>query len=641
MDGEIIHYLDGLPVEEPLGWLDFSEELDRDIRERIISVKYATELTFTGGAYAYLNSINDTDGYCRIVLYEAKQRCNGTLNTCAKGVLILADAEWNLTRCEVVVPVVDDSIGARVISNKDIPISPAAEASKNGITIAPVPVLNLLIHDPQGDGTTELPDTRRTWDWFDAITHAVKYMTDDTVGVVSDWYANLDDAEKWALVDGLELRTHDGANTRVVWNFKQLFDEMAGRYNLWLLATRDANGNPLLRIEPEAYFYSGPGPVMELDIQDLKRTVDSDRLYARVVVGCDDYIRQFTDTPLALPYIPLLTQGKEEYHFTGVCNTSETLELSFDFITDSNAIEDVVLNANEEYDEDIFLLQYYEGPLASTATSRWQFTPDGILFVWPFNQQGLNANILNRYYLPSSVGANFGPQTPYSETTPAALTDTLNGLNQASTPAVLFGTPYTAAVSEYAYFEVNVPWRIVSNTPQLFGGLLLYAAGNFQIIAERFDASNVLIQSLTFDANATAIAPGLLNFSAAFGFSLNIGDYVQVSYVFTTSSAPAGSGPIGVTPGTLTTVFEIPDGATIEKTLSNGGGFADGAGPAPMLKYIFERHINLNSWLSLTGNPEQSMTISPSSSPLIFGWISNAKRNVATGSTQWEVIARP
>jgi hypothetical protein len=60
-----------------------------------------------------------------------------------------------------------------------------------------------------------------------------------------------------------------------------------------------------------------------------------------------------------------------------------------------------------------------------------------------------------------------------------------------------------------------------------------------------------------------------------------------------------------------------------------------------MLKYIFERHINLNSWLSLTGNPEQSMTISPSSSPLIFGWVLNAKRNVATGSTQWEVIARP
>lgn len=641
MDGETLHYLDGILVNEPMGWADFTEELDRDIRERLISVKYSASLTFTDGAYEYLASVYAQRGYCHKVQYEAKQRCNGQLRTAAKGVLILADAEWNLTRCEAAVPVVDEGIGAVIISNRDIPISPTAEASKNGTAISPVPAVTLSIHDPQGDGTTLLPDTRRTWDWFEAITHAVAYMSDDTITIASDWYAGLDDAEKWALVDGLELRTHTGASTRVVWTFKQLFDEMAGRYNLWMWATVDGNGNPQLRIEPESYFYGAAGGIFQLDLQDVVRTVDSDRLYAKVNVGCDSYIRQFTNTPLALPYVPLTTHGKEEYHFTGVCNTSETLDLAFDFITDSNAIEDVVLNANEEYDEDIFLLQYYDGPLTpGPETSRWQFSPDGVLFVWPFNQAGLNSNILSRYYLPSSVGANFGPQTAYSETTAAATAnDNLTAVNSTTTAAVLFATPYTAAASEYAYFELIVPWQVVSNTPQLVAGSPLYLAGDFRIIVERFDAGNNLLQTLTFDANETAIAIGVRDFTASFGFSMNVGDYVQVSYQFRTLVGLFNGS--GGAPATFDIVFNVPAGANIEKTFSDGGGFATGIGTGPVLKYTFERHIDLASWLSLTGNPPEALTISPSSVPLTTGWVANAKRNAQTGATQWEVIANP
>lgn len=641
MDGEILHFLDGLPMDEPLGWQDFQEELDRDLRERIISVKYASELTFTGKAYAYLRDAYAAGGYCKAIQYEAKQRCGGVLATCAKGDVILADAEWNLTRCEVRVSVVDNGIGARIINNKDIPVSPTAEASKNDITIAPVPTVTLSIHDPQGDGTDMLPDTRRVWDWYEAIKHAVKYITDDTVAVTSSWYEALDDAQKWALVEGFELREHTGANNRTVWTFKQLFDEMAGRFNLWMWSSKAADGTPLLRIEPESYFYGAAGSMLQLDIQDLTRTIDQDRLYARVVVGCDTYIRQFTNTPLALPYVIMKTHGKEEYHFKGICNTSETLELSFDFISDSNAIEDVVLNGNDEYDEDIFLLQYYDGPLTpGPETSRWMFSPDGVLTVWPFNEQGLNAAILERYYLPSPVGANFGPQSPFLETLAAnTATDTLTVTNDQTSPATLFASDYTASVAEYAFFEVNVPWRVVLNIPQLsLTGIPLFHGGGIRLRAQRYNASNVLEQELIFDDGTIRVAPGIVNYSFSFGFSLNPGDYVRIQYQFLVRPL-LYIGPSGVTPGTRAISFDIPAGATFQKTFSDGGGFADGLGTAPMVKYTFERHLSLTEWLSLTSDVTEALTISHTPQPLAVGWVSNAKRNCSTGACEWEVTS--
>ena len=640
MDGEILHFLDGLPMDEPLGWQDFQEELDRDIRERIISVKYASELTFTGKAYEYLRIQYALGGFCNAIQYEAKQRCGGVLATCAKGDVILADAEWNLTRCEVRVSVVDNGIGFRIINNKDIPVSPTAEASKNDIVIAPVPTVILSIHDPQGDGTDLLPDTRRVWDWYEAIKHAVKYITDDTVAVTSSWYEALEDAQKWALVEGFELREHTGANNRTVWTFKQLFDEMAGRFNLWMWSSKAADGTPLLRIEPESYFYGAAGSMFQLDIQDLTRTIDQDRLYARVVIGCDTYIRQFTDTPLALPYVPLKTHGKEEYHFKGICNTSETLELSFDFISDSNAIEDVVLNNNDEYDEDIFLLQYYDGDLTpGPETSRWMFSPDGVLTVWPFNEQGLNAAILERYYLPSAVGANFGPQTPYVQTvSPATAQATLNALSDETTAATLFTPDYVAPAAEYAFFQVNVPWRVVSNIPQLIAGLPLYLAGGLRIRVQRYNALNVLEQELIFDDGTARVAPGIVNYSFSFGFSLNPGDYVRIQYQHITRST-FNNGPTGVTPSGFAITFEIPAGASIEKTFSDGGGFADGLGAAPMVSYKFERHLSLQEWLSLTADVTEALTISHTPQPLAVGWVKNAKRNCSTGACEWEVTS--
>jgi hypothetical protein len=367
MDGTITHYINGTQVEEPLGWSDFEEELDRDIKERLISVKYSSDLTFTGQGYEMLKEMYEQNGFCQIINYQALQDCAGTTNICARGVIILADAEWNLTRCEVAVPVVDDALGARVINNKAIPISPTAELTKNGLALSPVSTFAIRLHDPQTSSL--LPDSRDAWDWWDAMNHAIAYITDNEVTLVSDWIGSLSDTEQYCLMDGYMLRTFTASPRRVVWSWEELFMDMAGRYNLWLSAERDSSGNPVLRIEPESYFLSTGGGVQQLDIQDLKRTVDADRLYAGVEIGSEEFIQQVLATPLSMPYIPLLTHGEERYNFSGVCNTSEQLGLKFKFVSDSNVIEDVILNNNEDYEEKVFIIQYSVPPAVAAARS--------------------------------------------------------------------------------------------------------------------------------------------------------------------------------------------------------------------------------------------------------------------------------
>ena len=76
-DGTFTHLLNGVAVEEPIGFNDFTEELSRDVRERIIGVKYKATLTFTHKGHAVLESLFDDEGFCASATYEVRQWCGG------------------------------------------------------------------------------------------------------------------------------------------------------------------------------------------------------------------------------------------------------------------------------------------------------------------------------------------------------------------------------------------------------------------------------------------------------------------------------------------------------------------------------------------------------------------------------------
>jgi hypothetical protein len=435
------------------------------------------------------------------------------------------------------------------------------------------------------------------------------------------------------------LRTFTASPRRVVWSWEELFLDMAGRYNLWLSAERDSSGNPVLRIEPESYFLATGGGVQQLDIQDLTRTVDADRLYAGVEIGSEEFIQQVLATPLSMPYIPLLTHGEERYSFSGVCNTSEQLDLKFKFVSDSNVIEDVILNNNEDYEEKVFIIQYSVPPAVAAARSTpWTFD-FGAGVTRPYNEKILNGEILQRYYLQSPVGSNISAPTPFFEEIvgfgPSVPITALNTQSAYFTPFL----NYTATASGFYYFEINFDWRVISNLNYRAGeGANFFLQGRIEWKVEQFDSSATLLNTLTFGSNYFYLVGNYFRFES-FGISLNTGDFLVVSYRFMTANTyyeVSGSGPENYSP---VITMSIREQSYIFMIFSTAGGYITGLGKGPILKYTFDRHLDLSTWLSLTSGPRNSIEISPTSQVLTSGWVGNAKRNVSTGACTWEVIA--
>ena len=673
MDGTIMHYLDGSLIADPQGWDDFEEELDRNLKERLIGVKYSTKLTFTGPGYEYLNNLYTSSGFCGVATYEARQQCGTTIITCARGVIILADCEFNETRCSVECDVVDDGFGARILNNKDIAISPLAAQTKNGEDLTPVTPIDLEVFRPS-DGFV-YADTRRVWDWYDAIRHAVLFITDNAVSATSDWYEALPDEERYCFLDGNELRVHGGDNPRLTYTFGELFNELAIKYDLWMAVTRDPQGNPVLRIEPQSTFFGGTGSLTQTDIQDLVRAIDTEQLYAKVSVGSDTFIKALQTGAFSLPFLVIRGFTKEEFYFAGVCNTNATLDLVNEWVIDTNVIEDVLINGNDEYDDDMFLIQYDRD--TNNATQGFYLNP--LNFPALYNEQLQNFAVLDRYDMPSDVGMFYSPidasfraeriaavNTPVTVTTFGASTeaefivqydndytapnfDTTNNWGNGTiqgNPVSQANSRYTAPVQGYYIINSQVLWRIIENIPFDFSGLRYYKQVQLRATARHYNSANVELSNYT-NVNTDVFAPGIYEVGVGGGFSMDVGDYVTINYQFDISEAVyiPGNPVVGPQPNPPFFVsgvtFSLIAGSYVETFFVTGGGFLSGGDVARVLTYKYERHIPLADWVTLTANPEDSVNIGGGPTADIVVHPKNAVRNVKTGATSWTMVKRP
>lgn len=665
MDGEITHFLDGIQVGEPKGVQDFTEEIDRNIKERILAVKYASPLTFTHDGYTYLNDKFIADGYCGEVAYEAYHECDGDTRLCARGVIKISDVKFDLSKCEADAPVTSDGAGANLANNNEIPISPLAPKSKNGVAITPVTTFSLEVFDPDD---VIPPANRNAWDWWEAMQHAVQYMSDGQQTIVSDWYDALPDTERYAITTGEELRTGAGNEERVVWNFKRLFFEIAMKYDLWIGIQR-VNDLPVIRVEPQSYWYGTSPTLYHTDLEGLVRAVDIDKLWASVEVGSDIGEREYGAT-FALPFIVLRGHTKEEFHFAGVCNTKEKLDLVNEWIIDTNVIQDIFVNGNDEHDDELVIIQYDRS--TNDAVQGDYLNPSNLPFL--YNEQLLNINVLARYALPSPVGAYFNSLAAEAQAvrTVTASTEFYSGPAGSSALAIVQfdtdfppdgydttnawgngtaqGTPVSQANSRYTAagqgsfnFEFDVRWRVVGSEPTLIGGpipITLFKRISLSIAFERYDSGNTLISTQTFTTTPT-YALGVFSLNEEVSVSMNTGDYVQVRYNFIhTDFAPAPTqNGTGGAPGIT---VQLLDDSVFRTLFIYGGGYVNGTGEAPrVITYEFERPIGTAAWVSLTADPRAMVNIGGGPNALTQTHVLNAKRKVFDGSTEWTMIAKP
>lgn len=163
----------------------------------------------------------------------------------------------------------------------------------------------------------------------------------------------------FCLLTGVELRQHTGDAVAV--SFKDLLQTLFATHNLfWAIE------GGTFRIEPFSYWLGDNGQNIT-KIVDLKRSVDTSKLYSLIKVGSETNVID-RDLVYSLPNYKLSAHAVQEYHLSGQCNTESQLNLISPLVYDSNTIEKVIVtqNANEAagddpdttYDENIFYVQY-------------------------------------------------------------------------------------------------------------------------------------------------------------------------------------------------------------------------------------------------------------------------------------------
>jgi hypothetical protein len=644
-------YLNGTVIAQPKEWEGFEQEIVRDYKKRFLRIAYPGTFTLTNASgYLRLRELFEAD-ICSIVSFEAYEVCGNIRYQLAKGSIILSDCKWYLERCTVEVELQDEAIGARLDNNVRIPVSPQAPKSKNGVDIEPCQLLNIDVFDPTDPVADYLTPSRAMFDWLDAMQHCIRYMTDSNIEVVSEWYELLPLDQKIAIVNGYQLRTGDTAedSIRLTYDFNALWLEIALRYNLWIAVRRDNTGNSYLAIEPEGDMFSGTQAFELLNQYGLIQSIDSEKMYSAIEVGDDDGLPNL-DLTYSLPFLVLQGFSKERFHFGGVCNMDEVLELTGKWFADTNTIERVVViePTSEDYDKDTFIIQY--NSYLGSATKGDYLQPGTNPYL--YNQQMLNINILNRYSLPSDVGSYYnsqdsgflasgygpfnGQQVNQPSTIGASFEYPLTGLiavlyDDDSTPpnnnvGGAWDIPtqrYTAPSQGYYEFLSTLQWTLS------FTGVPIACA----MVAEynRYDSGNVLIDTQRPPSIYYSV-PGTYTTNAPQGFVMNSGDYVTITWIrrlIRIVGFFAGRAEMNAQQHTLQTTF-----------IAAGGGLLTSVDPqeARIVTYEFDRIIPVSQWQQLVNDPRLGIGVSHTDGNSKPCHILKAKRDSVKGKTSFTLI---
>ncbi len=701
MNGQLRHLLNGSVItDEPGGWPDFTEEIERNLDERIIHLKYPNTLVFVGDGYFTLRQ-QYLDGICNEVGYACEQYWNGGWQRVCEGVIYISDIVWNLSKGTADTAITDTTVGARILNNKQVKVFPTAALSKNGEAITPVPPIALEVFDPAATEATYIAEERIAYDWGLCMAHLLSAISDNEVGFASDWYDSLPDTERFALINGVNLRTALADTRPSEYSLQDLWAFAWKSDNLMAGIEQTVNG-PVFRVETDAYWKGAPSGVVMLSQEDLEQSIDTDALYAAVKMGSEGAIKNEAIEPeYSLPYVGLRTFTEETYNLKGQCNTDNVLDIFLPFIVCSNAIEDAVVNDDDGNDEEVFVIQYDR--TTSKAVKSDYLTNNGA--PWLYNERFLNINVVNRWSLPADgvsyfadVDAAFraegtGTTGPFSDdfttghtlgqTTPTYQTQARhqfdndytapnfdpsnqwgNGTTQGN-PVSNADSRYTAPAQGLYAFEVgqvlNVNQYSVTGS---VGGVTVNRAWVLPyVVFKHFNSANVLQGSWTH-GTATSGVSVESEFPAIDGVGsvtnvctqevyMQAGDYLEVWFDIGTwiSLQANGGGFVTQTPqvniGPFVNVqhfieYTLSPGSWVRTTyVATFGGSITAADPDGYFstKLEFSRHIDNQQWAGLRGNFALSVDVGEDETTPRRGYIRAASRKIASGETDWELTA--
>jgi hypothetical protein len=669
-------YFDNTIVNNPINWSELSEKIERNDDLRGLFIKIDKTLTFTEDAYAYLYSIKSQLGYCQFVSFRILKECGNTKQQIFTGNIRISDCKFNLSKCIVECSIEDDSYGARIFNNKSIKTFINSGFSKNGLAITPANTYRMFLIEPSTNVASVL--YVEVFDVMECFEYLVKFMTDGQMNVVSDWYTNLPSNQKICITTGAELRKKQHLNVDVPSiSFDDLFKEMNKKFNLGM-SVELINNVQTLRIEPMTYFFNQTSSLNTNNIPELLEYIDTYNLYSNVKLGCSKAV-EFDNTIHSLPPIRFLTFNEENYIIQGQCNIDRELDLSNDYVIDSNVIEQVAFtNTNDTgNDKDIFMIQYEPLMILPTyvLSVMWNdittqppvffnetLTNDNVALRW--DVQGAIAQFLNagNTKFMASSNANTGLYTTYNvglntymaDIEPFAFQDDSTPPN--NDPSNSYSNTlyeYTANANGIYSFRVKLKWKweafvafdfINGNGLAAIGWRVNVKAYN-GVTFQRENSSLTPIkttQAINLFQGTPFSPPKTFTDEVFVDIFLAAGETARINIEYDWSAISGETDPLQAYINKLGShSVRFLSGCEFEcvGTADGGGIYKESTSNTyhvSLFKYDYP--ISENDWITLKSNPSRAIMFGIDNASK-KGWINNIDRNSSTGMASIELIS--
>ena len=406
------------PNDEPQGWNQLVTTLKRDRVLKGIIKTIDVQMFFGGVGYDYLKNILDTQSFCGDVAINIQKSCDGgnLFTDFYKGIIFISDIEFDEKRCLAKCKISDNSFYAKINNNKSLECLPYVGTSKNGIVITPAPYKIIKFFNPVNGTYYAVAAGARSCTGFkvyDILAFLIAFMTDDEVAFDSTLFGIGGEWENLMLTRGNVLTGVQSGLDQDAFEedfpqltFETTFKELDRLLNLGFYVDYTTS-KPTFRIESQASLLGTTTILSTPDINELKTSTAVDYLYNRIDIGNTSWS---SNPSLSYPDgIDWLGFKEEQYTVLGVCNLDRSLDLTRDWIVDTNAIQDEVVEVSGANVDAIFIIdcEYVSGVTYNSVKTNVITPPAPPHY---YNEAFTNNQIAMRYLggVPNSISQWLG-----------------------------------------------------------------------------------------------------------------------------------------------------------------------------------------------------------------------------------------
>lgn len=604
-------FLDGVEVANPNGIKELSQELFYDDELKGVFVRIDGDLEFNADGYDAISDALLNQGLCSQLEFLL-QIGDDTLSDYFEGIIHIIDINrWNASREVIKTPISDNNLSSYIFNNQNVKAYVNAPKNKSGgiNTAATIVDANFTYFTPSTGGYDYVRANTYTVD--EVFSFLVRFCSDGAMTYSSPFFGSGGDKEGLCCASADHLATN--SDTHPYLSFYELFTELDKIFNLSMRI--DFSGtSPELIIDLTDNLYTSTSLYTFTNVKDLEVYFDRQRMYGIIDIGSETW-QSYSNGVYNMPDARFLSFKDEKYYIIGQCNIDRSLNLINKFIIDSNVIEDMLLYANNSYDDTVVLV---EADLATNRPVRYTNIIASSGYVYNLGLNNFNKAVNHLGAIPNDMvlfisndSNNFEAEknSAYSVTTAKIIHNT-----EISDPAGNYDPVlgrFTCPVGAEGSYSFTFSYTGLS-----YSGSLGSSAGSLTL--RQYNSGGTLLNTITIAEFTHVIV--VIDFGGASGaFNLEAGDYVELWGVAGLTSTT------NFTSSTLIGNYIDVEGGTFQTYDPN---------EYKVFNIDFEVPLTQTQLLNIRDNITQKITV-VSGSKTFSGWVKNLKRNILTGMSKF------